>query len=186
MEKSGYNNNVHNEFREWEQIPLLNCFIINKRRKVLANIEERVEKLVESKINEIGYELYDVEYAKEGKNYFLRIFIDKEDGIDLNDCEKVNNAITDLLDDADYIKEQYFLEVSSPGIERVIRKDTHLEKSIGKEIEIKLFKKDENNNKEYKGILEKFDEQTLTINEDEEIIIQRKDIAQIKEVYNWQ
>ena len=186
MEKSGYNNKVHNEFREWEQIPLLNCFILNKRRKVLANIEERVEKLVEGKINEIGYELYDVEYAKEGKNYFLRIFIDKEDGIDLNDCEKVNNAIADLLDEADYIKEQYFLEVSSPGIERVIRKDKHLQKSIGKEVEIKLFKKDEKNNKEYKGILEKFDAQTLTINEDEEIIIQRKDIAQIKEVYNWQ
>lgn len=150
----------------------------------MANIEQKVEKLIEGKINEIGYELYDVEYVKEGKNYFLRIFIDKDDGIDLNDCEKVNNAITDLLDEANYIKEQYFLEVSSPGIERIIKKDKHLQKSIGKFIDIKLFKKDEKNKKEYQGVLSKYNNETITI--DEEIIINRKDIAQIKEVYNWQ
>ncbi len=80
----------------------------------MANIEEKVESLLQSKIEKLGYELYDVEYAKEGKNYFLRIYIDKEDGVDLNDCEKVNDGIMDLLDEADYIKEQYFLEVSSP------------------------------------------------------------------------
>lgn len=152
----------------------------------MANIEEKVEKLIESKINNIGYELYDVEYAKEGKDYFLRIFIDKEDGINLEDCEKVNNEITDLLDEADYIKEQYFLEVSSPGIERILRKDKHLQSSIGKEVEVKLFKKDQKNNKQYIGILKNFDSQTLTIETEEEIIIERKDIAQIKEVYNWQ
>lgn len=80
----------------------------------MANIEEKVTNLLQDRILELGYELYDVEYAKEGKNYFLRIFIDKEGGIDLNDCEKVNNGIMELLDEADYIKEQYFLEVSSP------------------------------------------------------------------------
>ena len=85
-----------------------------KRRFILASIEEKVTMLLKDKILELGYELYDVEYAKEGKNYFLRIFIDKEEGIDLNDCEKVNDGIVGLLDEADYIKEQYFLEVSSP------------------------------------------------------------------------
>ena len=75
----------------------------------MASIEERVESLIESTVNNLGYELYDVEYAKEGKDYFLRIFIDKEAGIDLNDCERVNDGINDLLDKADYIKEQYFL-----------------------------------------------------------------------------
>ncbi len=80
----------------------------------MASIEEKVTSLLQDKILELGYELYDVEYAKEGKNYFLRIFIDNENGIDLNDCEKVNNGIMELLDEADYIKEQYFLEVSSP------------------------------------------------------------------------
>ena len=103
---------------------------------LLASIEDRVEKLVLPKIEELGYTLYDIQYAKEGKNYFLRIFIDKENGIDLNDCEKVSDGLNELLDEADYIKEQYFLEISSPGIERVLRKDKHLQDSIGKEIEI--------------------------------------------------
>ena len=71
----------------------------------MANIEEKIENLLKQKIENIGYELYDVEYVKEGKNFFLRIFIDSPKGIDLNDCEKVNNEITDLLDEKDYIKE---------------------------------------------------------------------------------
>ena len=100
----------------------------------MASIEEKVEILLQDKIKQLGYELYDVEYAKEGKNYFLRIFIDNEKGIDLNDCEKVNDGIMDLLDEADYIKEQYFLEVSSPGIERILKKDKHLDLAMGEEI----------------------------------------------------
>ena len=119
---------------------------------------------------------------KSGKNYFLRIYIDKEDGIDLNDCEKVNNEITDILDEANYIKEQYFLEVSSPGIERVLRKDKHLKQNIGKKVEISLFKKDENKNKNYIGILKGYDEEKIIL-EDKEI--ERKNIAQIKTVYEW-
>lgn len=153
----------------------------------MANIEEKVEILLQPIIEKEGYELYDVEYAKEGKNYFLRIFIDNEKGIDLNDCEKVNDAITDILDEENYIKEQYFLEVSSPGIERLLRKDKHLKKYIGKEINIKLFKKDENGNKEYLGILYAFDEANIKIKKDDyQINIERKDISQIKTVYNWE
>ena len=149
----------------------------------MANIEEKVEKLVEPIIEKIGYELYDVEYAKEGKNYFLRIFIDSEKGIDLNDCEKVNDSITDILDEENYIKEQYFLEVSSPGIERILRKERHLKQNIGKEINIKLFKKDENGKKEYQGILKDFDEKYIVV--DNGLKIYRKNIAQIKTIYNW-
>lgn len=149
----------------------------------MASIEERVESLIKEKIEKIGYELYDVEYSKEGKNYFLRIFIDKTGGIDLNDCEKVNNEIDEILDEADYIKEQYFLEVSSPGIERIIRKEKHLKKYIGHEINIKLFKKDKNGNKEYQGILKAFDQENIEL--EENIKIERKNIAQIKTVYNW-
>ena len=153
----------------------------------MASIEEKVEDLVKPKIEELGYKLYDVQYAKEGKDYFLRIFIDKEDGIDLNDCEKVNNGINDLLDKADYIKEQYFLEVSSPGIERIIRKDKHLEENIGNEIEIKLFKPI-NDKKEYIGSLIKFNNENITINETEtnnEIELERKNISLIKLKFNW-
>lgn len=149
----------------------------------MASIEERVEKLLSEKIESIGYELYDVEYSKEGKNYFLRIFIDKPDGIDLNDCEKVNNEINEILDKAYYIKDQYFLEVSSPGIERIIRKEKHLKKYIGNEVNIKLFKKDEQGKKEYQGILKNFDQDSIEL--EQNIKIQRKNIAQIKTVYNW-
>lgn len=153
----------------------------------MASIEERVEKLLEPTIEKIGYDLYDVEYAKEGKNYFLRVLIDKEQGIDLEDCEKVSNEINQLLDEADYIKEQYFLEVSSPGIERILKKDKHLEQNKGKEVQVKLFKKDEKGKKEYQGELKDYTEETITITiEDiEELKIERKNIAQIKTIYHW-
>lgn len=154
----------------------------------MANIEEKVESLLQKKIEELGYELYDVEYAKEGKNYFLRIFIDKPEGIDIQDCEKVNDGINDMLDNANYIKEQYFLEVSSPGIERILRKNKHLEKNIGNKINIKLFKKDENLVKEHTGNLVEFNDETIKIKNEEQNIIQipRKNISQIKTVYNWE
>ena len=152
----------------------------------MASIEESVETLIKPTIEKIGYDLYDVEYAKEGKNYFLRVFIDKPEGIDLEDCEKVNNAINDLLDEADYIKEQYFLEVSSPGIERVLRKDKHIEQNIGKEVQVKLFKKDENAKKEYQGTLQGFKEETIIVETNVgKIEIERKNIAQIKTIYDW-
>ena len=153
----------------------------------MANIEEKVEKLIKSKIENIGYEIYDVEYAKEGKDYYLRIFIDKNGGIDLNDCEKVSNEINEILDQADYIKEQYYLEVSSPGIERVIRKDSQLEKNIGVQIQVRLFKKDDQGKKEYVGTLKSYNKDDITIELDsnEEIKLQRKNISQIKTVYKW-
>ena len=107
----------------------------------MSNIEEKIEKLVKKQIEDLGYSLYDVQYVKEGQDYYLRIFIEKPNGsIDLNDCEKVNDGINDLLDKADYIKEQYFLEVSSTGLEKVLRRDEHLEQNIGKDVEVKLFK----------------------------------------------
>ena len=151
----------------------------------MASIEEKVESLIKTKIEQNGYSLYDVQYAKEGKNYFLRIFIDKEEGIDLNDCEKVNDLVNPLLDEVDYIKEQYFLEVSSPGIERVLRKDEHLKENIGNEIEIKLFKP-ENGKKEFEGTLNSFDKENIKINiQNEEITIERKNISNMKLKYNW-
>ena len=151
----------------------------------MAKIEEKVEELIKDKIENIGYSLYDVEYAKEGPNYYLRIYIDSPNGIDLNDCEKVSNEINDVLDEANYIKEQYFLEVSSPGIERILRKDSHLEQNIGNLVEVKLFKKDEKGNKNYIGELKEFDEDTITVETMDEVKIEKKNIAQIKTVYDW-
>ena len=150
----------------------------------MAKIEEKVEQLVKDPIEKLGYSLYDVEYVKEGPEYYLRIYIDKESGIDLNDCEKVSNEINEILDKADYIKEQYYLEVSSPGIERLLRKDWQLKKFKGEEVNIKLFKKDENGKKEYTGTLGDVTENTLDVEtEGENTTIDRKIISQVKTVY---
>lgn len=165
----------------------------------MANIEEKVENLIKKPIEDLGYSLYDVQYVKEGQNYFLRIFIEKLDGsIDLNDCEKVNDGINDILDSANYIKEQYFLEVSSTGIEKVLRKDTHLKENIGNEVQVNLFRpiemsvKEKNKEKVIKskeiiGILNDFNQSSITLKlENEEIInIDRNNISLIKTVFNW-
>ena len=150
----------------------------------MSKIEENVEKLVENKITSLGYELYDVEYAKEGKDYFLRIFIDSKKGIDLEDCEKVSNEINELIDNSNYITGQYFLEVSSPGIERVLRKDKHLEQNIGKLVEIKLFKP-YMGQKIIEGILNKYDDACIYLEQGEIVKIDRKDISVIKIKYEW-
>lgn len=153
----------------------------------MAKIEEKIEELVTKPITDLGYRVYDVMYVKEGKDNFLRIFIDNDKGISLDDCEKVNDAITDMLDEADLIKDQYFLEISSPGVERNIRKDKHFEESIGKEVNIKLFKPLENKEKEITGILKNFDKETVKIETDknEEITIPRNNISSIKWAFKW-
>ena len=150
----------------------------------MAKIEEKVESLVKEKIRNIGYELYDVLYVKEGSNKILRIVIDSEKGISLDDCEKVNNELKEIIDDANPIEEQYFLEISSPGIERLLRKDWQLKKFKGAEVNIKLFKKDENGKKEYTGTLGEITETALQVEVEKKIItIDRKIISQVKTVY---
>ena len=149
------------------------------------SIESKVEKLLEKTIVDLGYDLYDVRYEKEGKDYYLRIIIDNEKGINISDCEKVNNGINDILDEADYIKEQYFLEVSSPGLERVLRKEKHFIKQIGNEISIKLFKAI-NKQKELIGVLKEYNNNEIIIEIDSsDMKIDLKDVANAKTVYNW-
>lgn len=149
------------------------------------NIESKVDKLLNNTIENLGYDLYDVLYEKEGKDYYLRIVIDKPEGIDINDCEKVNNEINPILDEADYIKEQYFLEVSSPGIERTLRKEKHFLSQIGNEISVKLFKPI-NKQKELIGTLEEYNKNEITIKTNESTIkIDLKDIALVKTIFNW-
>ena len=150
----------------------------------MAKIEEKVEELVKEKIENLGYELYDVLYIKEGSNRILRIVIDNEKGISLEDCEKVNNEIKDIIDEKDYINEQYYLEVSSPGIERLLRKDWQLQKYIGEDVSVKLFKKDDKGNKNYIGKLLEVTDNFIKISQNEEIQIDRKNISQIKTVFN--
>ena len=151
----------------------------------MAKIEKKVEDLLETKITEIGYELYDVEYIKEGKDYFLRIYIDSKNGITLEDCEKVSDSISDILDEADLIKEQYFLEVSSPGIERVLKKDKHLKDNLGNQVQVKLFNSLKGK-KVINGNLTNYSKDTVEVEVNEEkILIDRKNITQIKTIFDW-
>ena len=113
-----------------------------------------------------GVEIYDVEYVKEGSDFYLRAYIDKEEGVNINDCEAVSRELSDALDREDFIPDAYILEVSSPGLGRTLKKDRHLEKSIGLEVEIKLFKPIDKC-KEFAGVLESFDAETITISEDD-------------------
>ena len=171
-----------------------------------TNLEEKIEKLISKTIEDLGYELYDVVYEKEAQDYYLRIFIDSTNGIGLNDCEKVNDAINDLLDEANYIKDQYFLEVSSPGIERRLRKEKHLQASIGKKIICSLFspiileneedtpkkkKSKQSSLKHIEGILKDFNKEQITLtveleNNVKDIIIERKNISNMKLKYDWE
>ena len=152
----------------------------------MASIEEKVQNLIENKIEELGYQLYDVQYVKEGKDYYLRIYIDSKKGIDLEDCEKVSNEVSTILDKNDFIKEQYFLEISSPGIERILRKDKHLKDNIGEEVEVSLFKQI-NKQKSIVGVLKDFDADTIEIEVENNILkIDRKNISLIKIKYNWE
>jgi len=147
--------------------------------------EAKTEELLLPIVSENGVEIYDVEYVKEGSEYYLRAYIDKPDGVNINDCENVSRALSDALDEADFIPDAYILEVSSPGLGRTLKKNRHLEKSIGLDVEVKLYKP-LNGTKEYEGVLERFDENTLTISvEEEELTFSRSDIAVIKLVLDF-
>lgn len=143
--------------------------------------ELRTQQLLEPILSANHFELYDVEYVREGGNWFLRAFIDKENGISVDDCELVSRALSDLLDKHDYISDSYILEVSSPGLGRQLKKDKHFEKSIGEEVELRLFKPI-NKQKDFTGILAAYDQDsiTLTLENEEEMIIKRTDIAMIR------
>ncbi len=158
----------------------------------MTSTESKVEKIVKPVIEKLGYVLYDVIYEKEGKDNYLRIFIDKDGIISINDCENVNNAITDILDENDIIKNSYMLEVSSPGIEKRLRSDEHLEQNIDKKIEIHTFKNDEStNSKIILGFLKGFDNDYVKIEVTENdklrtISINKKNISKITTVYDWE
>ena len=144
------------------------------------NIETRTEELLAPIAQADGVEIYDVEYVKEGSDWYLRAYIDKEGGVNITDCETVSRALSDRLDEEDFIEDAYILEVSSPGLGRALKKDKHLEKSIGKAVEIRLYKPIEKQ-KEFEGILKAFDDAAITIEtEDEEKIFARTDIALIR------
>ena len=148
--------------------------------------EMKTEQLLEPILKELQFELYDVEFVKEAGTFYLRAFIDKEDGITINDCETVSRRLSDLLDQKDFIPDAYILEVSSPGLGRQLKKEKHFEKSIGEEVEIKLFKPIEKQ-KEFTGILESFTEKVLVISEENGNLLEfeRSNIAMVRLVVHF-
>ena len=142
--------------------------------------EAKTEALLTPIAQANGVEIYDVEFVKEGADWYLRAYIDKPEGVNIIDCENVSRALSDALDKADFIPDAYILEVSSPGLGRTLKKDKHLQKSIGEEVEIKLFKPIDKC-KEFAGVLTGFDEKQITILEGEiSRTFERSEIALIR------
>ena len=129
--------------------------------------EAKTEQLIQPLIDANNFELVDVEFVKEGSDWYLRVYIDKDGGITVDDCELISRAFNEILDREDYISEQYIFEVSSPGLMRPLKKEKDYEKSIGRMIEIKLFAAVDKS-KEYSGILTEYDKDTVTISIDGE------------------
>ena len=142
--------------------------------------EAKTEGLLEPIVNPLGIQIYDVEYVKEGSDWYLRAYIDKPGGVDINDCETVSRALSDALDKEDFIEEAYILEVSSAGLGRTLKKDKHLLKSLGEEVEVKTYKPVDDC-KEFSGILKAYDDKTITIEtENKEICFAKSDVALIR------
>ena len=153
----------------------------------MTKTEKNIYDIVKPYVEQLGYQLYDVEFVKEGKEYFLRIYIDLEKGIDLSDCEKVSNVIDPILDEVDPISMSYSLEVSSCGLERHLREMNHYEMAIGKKIEVSLFKAVENE-KQFQGTLKSVKDKSITIELDDkkELEIYFDEIATAKILFSWE
>ena len=153
------------------------------------NWEARTEKLLTPIAKANHVEIYDVEYVKEGSDWYLRCYIDKEDGVSIDDCEAVSRALSDELDREDFIQDAYILEVSSPGLGRQLKRDRHFEKSLMEEVSVKTYKPVDGV-KEFTGILKAFDGQTITLEmkkEDqmEDVVFDRKDIAAVRLTFDF-
>ncbi|MDD2958115.1 MAG: ribosome maturation factor RimP [Lachnospiraceae bacterium] len=143
--------------------------------------EQKTETLLRPIMEELMFELVDVEYVKEGSNWYLRAYIDKPGGIAVDDCEAVSRRLSDLLDEQDYIEDAYILEVSSPGLGRPLKKDKDFVRHMGDEIEIRTFRAIEHE-KEFTGVLKDFDKEKLVVElEDNEIMeFARDNIALVR------
>lgn len=148
-------------------------------------ITEKVAEIVEPKINELGYELYDVEFKKEYGNWELLILIDKEGGVDLDDCEKVSRAVDPILDESDPIEQAYYLTVSSVGIDRHLKLDKDFDRNLGQKIDVKLYALPDDkalgNKKNFVAELVSHNEETFTVRTDKgEFSLAKKAAALIR------
>ncbi len=148
--------------------------------------EQKTEAILQPIVDANGFELVDVEYVKEGGNWYLRAYIDKPGGITVDDCELVSRAASDILDEQDFVEESYIFEVSSPGLGRPLKKEKDFARSIGEEVEIRTFRPI-GRRKEFTGILKSYDKDTVTIEPEgeEEMQIARADIALIRLAFDF-
>ena len=155
-------------------------------KKETKNIAGAVSALVAPTVEALGYILWDVEYLKEGTDWFLRITIDSPDGIELDDCEKVHRAVEPIIDAADPIEDMYYLEISSPGLERELKTDGHLEWAVGEKVEIKLYAPIDKC-KVFTGTLIDFDGEKYTLDEgDNTREFSVSAVAKIRTVYDFE
>ena len=142
--------------------------------------EQRAEKLLAPIVEKNGFELVDVEYVKEAGCWYLRGYIDKPGGISINDCETVSREFSDRLDEADFIEDSYIMEISSPGLDRPLKKEKDFIRSMGREVELRTYRPVQKQ-KEFYGILDAYDENSVTIETEEgKQKFDRKDIALIR------
>ena len=148
--------------------------------------ESRTEHFLLPLLKKHQFELVDVEYVKEAGNWYLRAYIDKEGGITVDDCEVISRALSDWLDQEDFIDDSYTLEVSSPGLGRPLKKDKDFERSLGEEVEIRLYKPREKQ-KEFAGVLKAYDKATVTIETEDggEEVFVRSEIALIRLAFDF-
>lgn len=147
--------------------------------------ESRTEELLLSIVENFGVEIYDVEYVKEGSDWYLRAYIDKEAGVNIVDCENVSRALSEKLDEADFIEDAYILEVSSPGLGRTLKKEKHFEKAMGQEVEVRTYKPIDKC-KEFVGILKAYQNGDITILlGDEERTFAKADVALVRLTFDF-
>lgn len=142
-----------------------------KKKKTAKNVyqqyEEHAEAIAAPIAEEFGTRIYDVEYVKEGEEFYLNVYIDKDGGVTIGDCENVSRLLSDALDKDDPIKDPYTLIVSSPGLGRALTRDRHLQQSIGQDVEIHLYKPHaETGEKDIRGELVEFDDAQIVVNAD--------------------
>ena len=149
--------------------------------------EEKTAALAEPVLRENGLTLYDVEYVKEAGGYILRLYLEKESGVTIDDCGTVSRALSDLLDEADFIPDAYTLEVQSLGLGRALKKDKDFRRNVGRIVEIRLYKPVDKGLRELSGVLKAFDQKTVTIEteEGEALIIEKKNLSLIREYVDW-
>lgn len=150
------------------------------------NYEVRTEQLLEPIVSEHGFETVDVEYVKEGSNWYLRAYIDKPGGITIDDLEMVSRALSDKLDEEDFIADAYILEVSSPGLGRPLKKEKDFARSIGEEVEVHLYRA-VNRQKEFVGLLTAYDKESFTIEKEdgEEITFNKAEVALVRLTFEF-